>query len=86
MGAEAARIDALAAREIYAALGIPTRMGATEENTGHCSWHSGFTADLEAYVDRFLLGREDVDTDILRSSLTNVDRDTWIPWKTLVLQ
>lgn len=86
MGAEAARIDALAAREIYAALGVPTRMGATEENTGHCTWHQGFTPDLEAYVDRFLLGKEDVDTDILRSKFTNVDRDTWIPWDTPTLE
>jgi hypothetical protein len=31
MGAEAARVDALAAREVWNALGVPDRMGATEE-------------------------------------------------------
>jgi hypothetical protein len=85
MGAEAARVDALAAREIYKALGVPTRMGATEENTAHCTWHTGFTPDLEAYVDKFLLGKE-TNTDILRSKFTSVDRATWIPWTTPALQ
>lgn len=36
MGAEAARVDALAAREVWKALGVPDRMGMTEENVGHC--------------------------------------------------
>ena len=43
MGAEAARVDALAARELWKALGVPDRMGATEERVGHCQWHPGFT-------------------------------------------
>jgi hypothetical protein len=85
MGAEAARVDALAAREVWTALGVPYRMGTTEENVNHCSWHDGFTADLEAYVDRYLLGQEDVDTDILRSRY-DIDTDTWIPWGTPLLE
>jgi hypothetical protein len=83
MGAEAARVDALAAREVWKALGVPDRMGVTEENIGHCQWHPGFTPDLEAYLDRFLLGKKDgQSTDILRSKFTNVDRAKWIPWTT----
>lgn len=82
MGAEAARVSALAAREVWAALGVPDRMGVTEEDTPHCRWHAGFTPDLEAYLDRFLLGRPDApSTDILRSKFTNVDRERWIPWR-----
>lgn len=84
MGAEAARVDALAAREIWTALGFPFRLGVTEENTNHCVWHDGFTPDLEAYVDKYLLDK-DVDTDILRSKF-NIDTDTWIPWETPTLQ
>jgi hypothetical protein len=84
MGAEAARVDALAAREIWTALGVPFRMGASEENTNHCVWHNGYTPDLEAYVDKFLLGK-DVDTDILRSKFT-IDTETWIPWETPTLE
>jgi hypothetical protein len=83
MGAEAARVDALAAREVWKALGVPDRMGVTEENIGHCQWHPGFTPDLEAYLDKFLLGKKDgQSTDILRSKFTNVDRAKWIPWAT----
>ena len=83
MGAEAARIDALAAREVWKALGVPDRMGATEENVAHCRWHDGFTPDLEAYLDRFLLGKTGGrSTDILRSSFQIADRAKWIPWST----
>jgi hypothetical protein len=85
MGAEAARVDALAAREVWTALGVGDRMGASEENTNHCVWHDGFTPDLEAFVDKFLLGRGDVNTDILRSRFT-IDTDTWIPWSTPELE
>jgi hypothetical protein len=83
MGAEAARVDALAAREVWKALGVPDRMGATEENISHCQWHPNFTSALEAYLDRFLLGKQDgISTDILRSKYTDVDRAKWIPWTT----
>jgi hypothetical protein len=84
MGAEAARVDALAARRIWTALGEPYRVGATEENVNHCVWHDGFTPDLEAYVDKFLL-EKDVDTDILRSKFS-IDEATWIPWETPTLK
>jgi hypothetical protein len=83
MGAEAARVDALAAREVWNALGVPHRMGAREEQIGHCQWHPGFTPALEAYLDKFLLGTADApSTDILRSKYTEVDRARWIPWTT----
>jgi hypothetical protein len=87
MGAEAARVDALAAREVWKALDVPERMGAVEENVGHCQWHEGFTPALEAYLDRFLLRRTDgPSTDILRSRFTAIDRAKWIPWTTPALK
>ena len=86
MGAEAARVDALAAREVWKALGVPDRMGVTEENVGHCQWNPVFTPNLGAYLDKFLLGKKDVNTDILRSKFTNVDRAKWIPWTTPALK
>ena len=76
----AARVDALAAREVWKAIGVPDRMGATEEQIAHCQWHAGFTPALEAYLDKFLLGKKDVNTDILRLKFTDVDRAKWIPW------
>jgi hypothetical protein len=87
MGAEAARVDALAAREVWKALGVADRMGVSEEDTPHCQWHAGFTPDLEAYLDRFMLDKTDGrSTDILRSRFAAVDRAKWIPWQTPVLK
>jgi len=34
------------------------------------------------YLDKFLLGKKDVNTDILRSKYTDVDRAKRIPWTT----
>jgi hypothetical protein len=84
MGAEAARCSHLAARKIWTAMGVPDRMGATEENTDHCVWASGYTKDLEAFVDKFLLGKS-VETNILRSKFTSIDEKKWITWETPAL-
>ncbi len=73
MGAEAARVDALAAREVWKALEVSDRMGAMEVRVGHCQWHPGFTPALEAYLDKFLLGKAGApSTDILRPEFTDV--------------
>lgn len=86
MGAEAARVDALAAREVWKALGVADRMGETEEDTAHCQWHPGFTPDLAAYLDRFMLNKSSApSTDVLRSRFTDIDRAQWMPWPTPVL-
>jgi hypothetical protein len=82
MGAEAARIDALAAREVWKALGVPDRIGVTEDNVAHCSWSQKFTPDLEAYLDKFLLGKTEGNTEVLRSKYTDLDVTKWIPWTT----
>jgi hypothetical protein len=79
MGAEAARVDALAAKEVLRALGVPDRIGVTEQNVPHCSWSPNYTPDLEAYVDKFLLGKKDgKPTDFLRSKFTQIEREKWI--------
>jgi hypothetical protein len=83
MGAEAARIDAVAAKEVWTALGVADRIGVTEDNIAHCSWSQKYTPDLEAYLDKFLLGKTDgKPTDFLRSKFTDLDTKKWIPWST----
>jgi hypothetical protein len=85
MGAEAAYAAHLGARKIWDALGVSDRHGSTETNTGHCSFHNGSRPALEAFVDKFLLGDESVDTDILES-IYDVDDATWNPWDAPELQ
>jgi hypothetical protein len=81
MGTEAARIDHLAAKEVWKALGVPDRIGVTEDNVMHCSWSEKYTSDLEAYLDRFMLGKTDgMPTEFLRSKFIDLDADKWIPW------
>jgi hypothetical protein len=83
MGAEAARVDTLAAKEVWTALGVPDRIGVTEANVPHCSWSPSYTPDLEAYLDKFLLGKKDgASTEFLRSKFNRIDREKWIPWTT----
>jgi hypothetical protein len=85
MGQEAARVDEVAARRVWAALGAEDRIGVSESNVDHCTWFSGYTPDLTAYVDKFLLGKN-ADTKFLRSKFTSVDTATWIPWTAPTLQ
>ena len=48
---------------------------AKQARSSHCQWHPNFTPALEAYLDKFLLGKKDgASTDILRSKFTEVDR------------
>jgi hypothetical protein len=62
-------------------------MGVTEEDTPYCQWHAGFTPDLEAYLDRFMLDKTGGgSTDILHSRFTGIERAMWIPWQTPVLR
>jgi hypothetical protein len=87
MGAEAARIDHLAAKEVWTALGVPDRIGVTEANVQHCSWSPTYTPDLDAYLDRFLLDKKDgLSTEFLRSKFTNLETNKWIPWSAPTLK
>ena len=83
MGAEAARVDALAAREVWKALSVPDRIGVTEERVGPCQRHPNFTPIWRPTSIGFLLGMNDgKPTEFLRSEVRDVDRAKWIPWET----
>lgn len=81
MGAEAARVDALAVRRMYEAFDAGDRFGVTEDNVNHCTWSGNYNAGLTAFVDKFLLGKDDVETDYLESKFQNIDEVKWIPWE-----
>jgi hypothetical protein len=75
-------VDALAAREVW-----KVWCSRSNGNRGNdfiiANGIRNFTPALEAYLDKFLLGKPDgQSTDILRSKYTDVDRAKWIPWTT----
>lgn len=75
-----------AAHRIWQALGVPERMGMTQVSTDHCQFPASQRRALEAFVDRFLLDRDEVDTRVLESDAITPDLARWAPWETPVLE
>jgi len=68
------------AHKIWEALGVPERMGMTQFATNHCQFPASLRDEVEAFVDRFLLDREGVATDVLESDAITPDLARWAPW------
>jgi hypothetical protein len=49
---------ALAGKEIFTALGVPTHISYDSKNVMHCQNTDMFTAAVQASVDKFLLGND----------------------------
>jgi len=85
LGSQAGSVSMRAAAEVYKALGIPDRIGFTQTAaSGHCVFPSGQTADVGAFVDKFLLGKS-ADTAIAKGPY-NTDLTKWVTWTTPQLQ
>ena len=57
----------------------------------HCSWSPTYTADFEAYIDKFLLDKKEAKTTFLRSpkfegKFSDEEMKKWIPWTTPTLK
>jgi hypothetical protein len=82
LGSEAGSVSMKAAMDVYKALGIPDRIGFSQAAaTAHCSFPSSQTQDVQAFVDKFLLGKTTANTSIAKSSY-NTDLTSWITWTT----
>jgi hypothetical protein len=82
LGSEAGYVSMKAATEVYKALGIADRIGFTQTMaSSHCAFPSSQTADVQAFVDRFLLGKTSANTAIAKSPYTT-DLKKWITWTT----
>jgi hypothetical protein len=86
LGSEAGYVSMKAATEVYKALGVPDRIGYVQNPTGtHCAFPSNITADVAAFVDKFLVGNASANTNIAKSPYsTSLTR--WITWTTPQLQ
>jgi hypothetical protein len=86
LGSEAGYVSMKAATEVYKALGVPDRIGWVQNATGtHCSFPSNITADVQAFVDKFLAAMPNANTNIAKSPY-NTSLTRWITWTTPALQ
>ena len=70
-----------AASEAYTALGIPDRIGFSISGShDHCAFPSSQTAEVNAFVDKFLFGKT-ANTNTTTSPY-KTDMKKWITWDT----
>jgi hypothetical protein len=86
LGSQAGGVSMRAATEVYKALGIPDRIGVSQaQATAHCSFPSVQSPDVQAFVDKFLLGKQSANTAVARDSY-HTDLTRWVTWTTPQLQ
>jgi hypothetical protein len=72
-----------AASTVWAPYGIADRIGySIVAGHGHCRLHPEQQPEVKAFIDRFLLGRTDVSTDvhIAPAEYGQIDLKRWITW------
>ncbi len=70
-----------ACQTVYNALGISDRFGfSVVGGHVHCQVPSNQIPEIEAFVDKFLLGKDSVNTDSISDSPYNIDLSPWITW------
>jgi hypothetical protein len=75
---ESGYVSIQAAREVWKTFGIADRCGfSILGGHGHCQLPKDQYPDLVAFVDKFLLGHQQVNTNITKSPFPNVDYKKW---------
>ena len=82
---ESGYVGSKAAKEVWKALGIPDRFGySIVGGHAHCAVPASQIPEIGAFVDKFLLGKDTVNTDIATTPYTT-DLTPWITWTTPTL-
>ena len=82
LATESGYVSMMAASEVYEALGVRDRIGFSQVGGhAHCAFPASQTADVAAFVDKFLLGEDDADTSVAKTPY-NTDLSRWITWET----
>jgi hypothetical protein len=82
LGDESGHVGSKAAKEVWKALGVPDRFGySIVSGHSHCAVPTSQIAEIEAFVDKFLLGNTAVNTDISTTPY-HTDLSKWITWET----
>lgn len=78
---ESGFVSCMAAREVWKAFGIEDRMGfSIIPDHGHCQLPDIQRPEVEAFIDKFLLGKSEVETNYTVSPYETVDHKRWIAW------
>ena len=84
LGNQSAYVNAVAAREVWKALGAPDAMGISQiGGHDHCRLPQSQYAEVNNYVKKFLLGDSTAPTDLQHTDGTfSTDTKAWIDWTT----
>jgi hypothetical protein len=86
LSSEAGYVSMKAATEVYKGLGVHDRIGFSQVGGhAHCAFPTSQTADVAAFVDKFLVGMTNANTNIATSPY-RTDLSRWITWSTPQLQ
>lgn len=75
-------VSCQAARKVWQTFGIEDRMGfSIVANHMHCMLPESQYPEVEAFVDKFLLGKQEVNTSVTKADMfKDVDYLKWMPW------
>lgn len=75
-------VSCQAARMVWKAFGIEDRMGfSIQGGHMHCMLPKSHIKEVEAFIDKFLLGKTDVDTFVTKADMfEDMDYLKWMPW------
>ena len=79
----AAYVSMNGAMKVWEQFGIDERVGySIVAGHGHCQLPESQYPEVEAYIDKFLLGKENVDTKvrIAPEAYSDINLDEWIGW------
>jgi hypothetical protein len=78
---ESGYISCRAAHEVWRAFGVADRFGfSIVAGHGHCRLPDSQYPEVEAYVEKFLLGNTTANTDVTKSPYDLVDDQRWFEW------
>ena len=77
---ESGYVGSVAAKKVWEALEIPDRFGySIVADHSHCAIPDNQLPDVLAFIDKFLLGQDDVNTNVAVSPY-NTNLEPWITW------
>lgn len=78
---ESGYVSCRAAHEVWKTFGIPDRFGfSIVDGHGHCQLPKSQYPEVEAFVEKFLLGNTSANTNVTISPYPQVDYSRWFGW------